>query len=102
LRHLLEILGYEVAVAYTGPEGVQRALEWGPDVVLSDLGLPGLDGFGVAAALRRNPRTAQVRLIAVTAYGSPEDRRRSREAGFDEHLVKPVDLAQLRSLLDRV
>lgn len=101
LRRLLEILGYEVAVAYTGPEGVQRALEWLPDVVLSDLGLPGLDGFGVAAALRRNPVMARVRLIAITGYGSPEARKRSREAGFDEHLVKPVDLALLRSVLDQ-
>jgi CheY-like chemotaxis protein len=66
-----------------------------PDVVLCDIGLPGLDGYGVASALRRGPETAAVRLIAVTGYGDEEDRRRSREAGFDVHLVKPVDPERL-------
>jgi CheY-like chemotaxis protein len=64
-------------------------------VVLCDIGLPGLDGYGVARALRQNPATAAARLLAVTGYGSDEDRRRSREAGFNVHLVKPVDPADL-------
>ena len=76
------------------------AERWQPDVVLCDIGLPGLDGYGVARKLRGDPATAQARLIAVTAYGQDEDRRRSHEAGFEQHLVKPVDPDDLRRALD--
>ena len=86
---LLRLLGYEAQVARTGPEGVQAAKEWTPDVVLCDIGLPGLDGYGVARELRLHPTTARTRLLALTGYGSDEDRRRSREAGFDLHLTSP-------------
>jgi CheY-like chemotaxis protein len=99
LRLYLDLHGYEVRVAYTGPEGVRLAQEWPPAVVLCDIGLPGLDGYGVATALRRHPATAQARLIAVTAYSADADRQRSREAGFDRHLVKPVDPGELLKLL---
>jgi CheY-like chemotaxis protein len=99
LSILLEVLGHEVRVAYTGPAGVEVAREWRPDVVLCDIGLPGLDGYGVARELRLNPTTARVRLLALTGYGQEEDRRRSREAGFDHHLVKPADPDELRKLL---
>ncbi len=100
LRILLELLGHEVEVAYTGPEGLERAVEWRPEVVLSDIGLPGgLDGWALAKKLRDNPLTAQARLIAITGYGSEEDRRHSREAKFDYHLVKPVDPAVLQELI---
>jgi CheY-like chemotaxis protein len=99
LSLLLEILGQEVSVAYTGPEGVARAVAWVPDLVLCDIGLPGLDGFGVAAALRQHPATARARIVAVTGYGSAEDRRRAREAGFDQLLQKPVDQADLEQVL---
>jgi CheY-like chemotaxis protein len=88
---LLDLGGYEVRVAYDGPAGVRAAREWPPDAVLCDIGLPGLDGYGVAAALRDHPTTGQARLIAVTAYGSEEVRRRCREVGFERHFVKPVD-----------
>ena len=91
LRLLLGLYGYVVAVAYSGHDGVRAAQQCRPDVVLCDIGLPGLDGYGVARKLRGNPATAQARLIAVTAYGRDEDRRRSHEAGFEQHLVKPVD-----------
>src|SRR5262249_51526415 len=91
LRLLLEFSGHEVAVAYSGHDGVQAAERYQPDVVLCDIGLPGLDGYGVARKLRESPTTAKARLIAVTAYGRDEDRRRSHEAGFEQHLVKPVD-----------
>src|SRR5262245_20657138 len=91
LRLLLEFAGHEVAVAYSGHDGVHAAEQYQPDVVLCDIGLPGLDGYGVAEKLRDNPTTAKARLIAVTAYGQDEDRRRSLEAGFEQHLVKPVD-----------
>jgi PAS domain S-box-containing protein len=74
LRILLELFGYEVAVAYTGPAGVQTAEEWHPDVVLCDIGLPGMSGYEVADALRRNPKTAKARMIAVTGYGGEQGR----------------------------
>ena len=100
LRLLLELYGYEVTVAYSGPDGVRAAEQYRPDVVLCDIGLPGLDGYGVARKLRDNPATAKARLIAVTAYGQDEDRRRSHEAGFEQHLVKPVDPSALLRALD--
>ena len=96
---LLDLSGHEVQVAYDGTDGVRAAEEWPPDVVLCDIGLPGLDGYGVAAALRQHPATAQARLIAVTAYGSEAARRRSQEVGFEQHLVKPVDPGALLELL---
>jgi CheY-like chemotaxis protein len=99
LRRLLALYGYEVQVAYTGPEGVRLAQEWPPEVVLCDLGLPGLDGHGVAAALRQHPATARARLIAVTAHDTDAARRRSQEVGFERHLVKPVDAGELLQLL---
>jgi CheY-like chemotaxis protein len=99
LRLLLGLHGYEVRVAYTGPEGVRLAQDWPPDIVLCDIGLPGLDGYGVAAALRQHPATAQARLLAVTAYGSEAARRRSQEVGFGRHLVKPVEPGVLLELL---
>jgi CheY-like chemotaxis protein len=92
LRMLLELSGHEVRVAYDGVEGVGVAIAWPPDVVLCDIGLPGFDGYSVAAALRSHPATTKARLIAVTAYGSDEARRRSAAAGFEKHFVKPVDL----------
>jgi PAS domain S-box-containing protein len=99
LRLLLQMFGHEVSVAYSGPEGVQAAKRWHPDVMLCDIGLPGLDGYGVVGELRRDPETAGTRAIAVTGYGGEEDRRRSQQAGFDLHLVKPADPEQLRDLL---
>lgn len=99
LKFLLELYGYEVRVAYTGPDGVAAAQQWPPDVVLCDIGLPGLDGFGVARALRRHAATAQVRLIAITGYGSDEDRRKAQESGFDHLMTKPADPEKLQALL---
>lgn len=99
LRLLLELYGYEVSVAYSGQEGVQAAEKYQPGVVLCDIGLPGLDGYGVARQLWHNPATAKARLIAVTAYCQDEDRRCSQEAGFEHHLVKPVDPAALLRVL---
>ncbi len=100
MRLLLTLHGYQVSVANTGPAGVAAAAQGRPEVVLCDIGLPGMDGFAVARALRQNPTTAHVRLIAVTGYGQEQDRQCAREAGFDDHLVKPVDPDQLLGLLD--
>jgi CheY-like chemotaxis protein len=99
LQLLLELWGYEVRVAYTGPDGVTLAEGWLPDVVLSDLGLPGLDGFGVARHLRQNPATAKVRLLAITGYSGEEVRRRARESGFDQILTKPANPEEVLRLL---
>lgn len=91
LRMLLEVCGYNVTVAYTGTDGLAAAQAVLPHAVLCDIGLPGMDGFDVAAALKRDPKTAGARLIAVTGYGDEEDRQRALAAGFDAHMVKPVD-----------
>ena len=95
LRVLLVLAGHEVEVAASGSAGVEAAGRFRPAVVLCDLGLPGMDGYAVARALRADPATAGVRLVSVSGYGQEEDRRKAREAGFDETLVKPVDPAEL-------
>jgi CheY-like chemotaxis protein len=99
LREFLELSGHEVELAASGADGLQAARSFHPEVVLCDLGLPGMNGYEVATALRKDPSTSSARLIAVTGYGRDEDRRRSKEAGFDLHLTKPVDPAQLQALL---
>jgi len=100
LRMLLSTQGYEVALAFTGIEGVEAARSARPDVVICDVGLPGMDGYAVARAIRMNPATAKTRLIAVTGYGEHEDRVRALASGFDTHLVKPADPAVLLGLLN--
>jgi signal transduction histidine kinase len=91
LRTLLELCGYDVSLAHTGPDGVAAAKAKRPEIILCDIGLPDMDGYAVATALRQDPETAATRLIAVTGYGLEEDRRRALAAGFDAHLIKPVD-----------
>jgi CheY-like chemotaxis protein len=99
LGEVLELAGYTVTVAYSGPEALEVARQLRSEVVLCDLGLPGMDGYAVAAALRQDPVTAGARLIALSGYGQEEDQRRSREAGFDLHLTKPVEFEVLQRLL---
>jgi signal transduction histidine kinase len=99
LRMLLELARHQVVVAHTGPSGLEAARQFRPDVVLCDLGLPGMDGLAVARALRADPATAGARLVALTGYGSDADHGRAREAGFDLHLVKPVDPKELHRAL---
>ncbi|SRR5690606_26032024 len=96
---VLEHSGHEVHVAHDGPSAVTIARRLRPEFVFLDLGLPGLDGFEVARTLRREPGLEAMRIIAVTGYGQESDRARSREAGIDQHLVKPADPAFLESLL---
>jgi signal transduction histidine kinase/DNA-binding response OmpR family regulator len=100
LKDLLEMCGHEVEVAEDGTSGVEMTLAAQPDVALIDIGLPGLDGYEVARRLRAQMTGPQrTRLIALTGYGQPDDRRRALEAGFDDHLVKPVDFDDLTRLL---
>jgi CheY-like chemotaxis protein len=101
LARLLELSGHEVRVARDGPEAIAAALSWRPAFVLLDLGLPAMDGCEVAIRLRREAACRECVLIAVTGYGQPEDRRRSRAAGIDHHLLKPVDPEVLLALLAR-
>jgi signal transduction histidine kinase/ActR/RegA family two-component response regulator len=99
LAMLLRVLGHEVEVAHDGVEALRLAARVQPDVVLLDIGLPRINGYDVARQLRQMPWARSILLIAVTGWGQDEDRRRSRESGFDRHLVKPVDLAALQNLL---
>lgn len=95
-------LGLSLHAATTGPEGLELARALGPDVILLDLGLPGMDGFAVKAALDLDPVTRDIPVVAVTGASSPADRRRGRAAGFDAYLTKPLDLNALADALSRV
>jgi two-component system CheB/CheR fusion protein len=99
---LLSLSGHRVQTAHDGHAAVRIALSFRPEFIFMDLGMPGLDGFGAAQRLRREPGFDAVRIIAVTAYGTEDDRRRSREAGFDQHYLKPLDPRFLESLLGNV
>jgi PAS domain S-box-containing protein len=99
---LLEMAGHTIQLAHSGPAALEAAAASPPDVVILDIGLPGLDGFQVAQRLRENPAMKDVTLIAASGYGQEEDLRRSREAGIDRHLVKPIDLRELQDLLAAV
>jgi two-component system CheB/CheR fusion protein len=98
MRLLLELAGHEVAVAYDGRSGLALAREFAPDVLFCDIGLPGLDGWELARSLRRERDWDGRLMVAVSGYGREEDRRTSLSAGFDMHLVKPVDPAHLNEL----
>jgi PAS domain S-box-containing protein len=99
LALLLQLRGHDVRTALDGPGGLEAADAFGPEVVLLDIGLPGMDGYEVARQLRQRPAGRATMLVAVTGYGGDEDRRRSREAGFDHHLVKPTDPETVVDLL---
>ncbi len=99
MQRLLSRIGYVVRSAPDGPTALEAVPELMPDVMLLDIGLPGLSGYDVARAVRALPEGKNVELVAMTGYGQEEDRRHALEAGFTHHLVKPVDMTVLRSLL---
>ena len=101
LAMLLRLMGLECVTAHDGLEGVKLARELRPDIVLLDIGLPGMNGYDAAAAIRAEPWGKTATLVALTGWGQSEDRRRSRAAGFDVHLVKPVATEQLVEVLER-
>lgn len=99
-RDLLELWGHDAVIARTGVDGVDAALAMQPDLVLCDISLEGsMSGYDVAQALRRNPATASMYLVAVTGYGMEEDQRRALQAGFDQHVTKPVRPEALATLV---
>jgi PAS domain S-box-containing protein len=97
LRKLLELSGHTVETAHSGPEGVGAAFKFGPQIVLCDIGLPGMDGYNVAQALRQEAGLTDAYLIAVSGYA--HDERRAQEAGFDAHIIKPVNFDALEAIL---
>jgi len=94
--------GYEVRAAADGAAALAALEDFAPDVAVLDIGLPVMDGYELARALRRRPGLERLPLVALTGYGLAADRARSAEAGFDEHLVKPVELAVIEATLDAV
>ncbi len=101
LRLIVKLWGHDCRVVHGGIEALEVVGVFRPDVVVLDIGLPGMDGYAVARSLRASPLSRSVLLIAMTGYGRDEDKARSREAGFDRHLVKPIDLSELEDLLSR-
>ena len=101
LAILLKVTGHDVRTAHNGPAALEGARSFQPEVVLLDIALPGMNGYEVADRLKGEPGLQEVILVAMTGFGQAEDRRRSEEAGFSAHLVKPLDLSTLRELLAR-
>ena len=101
LRMLLGALGNEAKTAYDGQHALELAAELRPELVVLDIGLPSMSGYDVVRRLRAMPDVAGAVIVALTGYGSESDRHRSAEAGFDDHLVKPVDFTRLEELLAR-
>jgi PAS domain S-box-containing protein len=99
MARLLKVIGFEVGTAYNGQQAVERAAELRPDVVLLDIGMPKMNGYEACRRIREQPWGQKMLLIALTGWGQEEDRRQTEEAGFDQHLVKPVDTAILLKLL---
>jgi two-component system CheB/CheR fusion protein len=101
LQLALGLEGHEVETALDGPQGIEKVREFAPHVVLCDIGLPGMDGYQVAKALRAAPESGRVFLVALTGYAREEDQERARDAGFDAHLAKPPTIEQLQAVIDR-
>jgi two-component system CheB/CheR fusion protein len=99
LAMLLRLAGHEVRTEHTGPKALQAAVAEKPDVVVMDIGLPGMDGYAVAARIREHGDLGHLQLIAISGYGQEADHHRSHQAGFNHHLVKPIDPAKLQELL---
>lgn len=99
---LLRTMGHDLCLAYDGKSALIMVQELAPDVVLLDIGLPILDGFQVAKRVREWPALKNAVLVALTGYGQDSDRQRTRDAGFHHHLVKPVDIAKIESILAEV
>ncbi len=102
LADALKVDGHVALVAHDGPRALQIAADFMPEVALLDLGLPVMDGYELARRLRALEGLQQLRLVAISGYGQETDRKRSHEAGFDEHLVKPVNVDDLESMIEEL
>lgn len=106
LALLLRLLGHEVVTTHDGTSGVELASSFRPELILMDIGMPGIDGYEATTRIRRDEADrggeGRAMISALTGWGQEEDRRRSREAGFDYHYVKPVDPDDLQQLLDKL
>lgn len=96
---MLEGLARETRMAHSGQAALDLVREWRPDIILCDLGMPGMDGYQTCQRLRQVPELEKIHIAAVSGYGGEEDRRKSKEAGFDCHLVKPISRAALEDLV---
>jgi CheY-like chemotaxis protein len=99
LSLMLEAMGHEVRTAHDGVQTVEMAESFRPDAILMDIGMPGLNGFDACARIRARPWASDVFIVALTGWGQDEDKNRSRAAGFDRHLVKPVEPATLEHMI---
>jgi len=99
LREVLEMWRHTVVVAYSGSDGIAKARSFRPEVVFCDIGLPEMDGYQVAQAMRSDPGLRKAKLVALTGYASPDDVVRSREAGFSAHFAKPPNLEAIEGVL---
>jgi CheY-like chemotaxis protein len=100
LAMVVRLKGHRVRQAYNGADAIAIAQEQKPDIILLDIGLPRMNGYAVVEHLRKQPETRDALIIAVTGYGQPSDRVRSKQAGFDLHWLKPIDSDLLLGLLD--
>jgi CheY-like chemotaxis protein len=101
MARLLQMLGFQVEVAHDGRAGLEQARETRPDVLLLDIGLPGIDGYQLATQIRQDEHLKRAILVAISGYDSDDDKLRSMQAGFDHYLVKPVDCHDLVKLLNQ-
>jgi len=99
LQMVVSTLGHDAETVHDGHAAIDAARRQRPDLVLLDISMPGMDGLTVARTMRSEPELGDIRVVALTGFGQQEDRRRSRDAGFDDHLVKPVSSEDLRRLL---
>lgn len=99
---MLKLMGYEVSTASDGPEAIQRAEAFRPALILLDIGMPGMNGYDACRHIRQQPGGEEIVIAGLTGWGQEEDKRRSRDAGFNYHLVKPVAPADLEKLLAAV
>lgn len=102
MAQMLELSGYEVAVASDGIDGVEQAHSWDPDLILMDLRMPRMDGFEAIKELRKDPDTTDIPIIAISAWASAKHKERAIDAGADEHFTKPVDLSRLLETINQL
>jgi CheY-like chemotaxis protein len=102
LAEALQEMGHDTRMAFDGPAGLDVVASFAPEIAFLDIGLPEMDGYELARRLRAQVAAPGLRLVALTGYGQDADRRRSVDAGFDEHIVKPIDIVEVASAIERL